>query len=270
VCFVVVHISFTLNLGVHMTVGKKVLELDGVDKTFGAVNALSGIQLSISSGEVVALVGDNGAGKSTLVKIAAGVIPPDHGQIQFNGEPVNFRGPMEATRAGVAVIYQDLALCDNLSVVANLFLGRELQNGIPLSPLQEEQMESMVLELLQELNVGQIREIDIKVGNLSGGQRQTIAIARSLIGDPKVVLLDEPTAALGVAQKIEVLKLIRRLADRGIGVLVISHNISEVLEVSDRVVVLRLGKVVANFETKKISSDDVVAAITGSKNFNLS
>jgi len=136
--------------------------------------------------------------------------------------------------------------------------------------LQEEQMESKVLELLQELNVGQIREIDIKVGNLSGGQRQTIAIARSLIGDPKVVLLDEPTAALGVAQKIEVLKLIRRLADRGIGVLVISHNISEVLEVSDRVVVLRLGKVVANFETKKISSDDVVAAITGSKNFNLS
>jgi ABC-type sugar transport system ATPase subunit len=131
-------------------------------------------------------------------------------------------------------------------------------------------MESKVLELLQELNVGQIREIDIKVGNLSGGQRQTIAIARSLIGDPKVVLLDEPTAALGVAQKIEVLKLIRRLADRGIGVLVISHNISEVLEVSDRVVVLRLGKVVANFETKKISSDDVVAAITGSKNFNLS
>ena len=131
-------------------------------------------------------------------------------------------------------------------------------------------MESKVLELLQELNVGQIREIDIKVGNLSGGQRQTIAIARSLIGDSKVVLLDEPTAALGVAQKIEVLKLIRRLADRGIGVLVISHNISEVLEVSDRVVVLRLGKVVANFETKKISSDDVVAAITGSKNFNLS
>jgi D-xylose transport system ATP-binding protein len=129
-------------------------------------------------------------------------------------------------------------------------------------------MESKVLELLKELNVGQIREIDIKVGNLSGGQRQTIAIARSLIGEPKVVLLDEPTAALGVAQKVEVLKLIRRLADRGIGVLVISHNISEVLEVSDRVVVLRLGKVVANFETKKITSDDVVAAITGSKSFN--
>jgi ABC-type sugar transport system ATPase subunit len=128
-------------------------------------------------------------------------------------------------------------------------------------------MESKVLELLKELNVGQIREIDIKVGSLSGGQRQTIAIARSLIGDPKVVLLDEPTAALGVAQKVEVLKLIRRLANRGIGVLVISHNISEVLEVSDRVVVLRLGKVVANFETKEISSDDVVAAITGSKSF---
>jgi D-xylose transport system ATP-binding protein len=154
-----------------------------------------------------------------------------------------------------------------LSVVANLFLGRELQSAIPLSPLNEEQMESKVLELLKELNVGQIREIDIKVGSLSGGQRQTIAIARSLIGDPKVVLLDEPTAALGVAQKVEVLKLIRRLANRGIGVLVISHNISEVLEVSDRVVVLRLGKVVANFETKEISSDDVVAAITGSKSF---
>ena len=260
-------ISSTVNLGVYMAVGNKVLELDGITKTFGAVNALSEIQLSILSGEVVALVGDNGAGKSTLVKIAAGVIPPDQGNIRFNGEAVNFRGPMEATQAGVAVIYQDLALCDNLSVVANLFLGRELQSAIPLSPLNEEQMESKVLELLKELNVGQIREIDIKVGSLSGGQRQTIAIARSLIGDPKVVLLYETTAALGVAQKVEVLKLIRRLADRGIGVLVISHNISEVLEVSDRVVVLRLGKVVANFETKKISSDDVVAAITGSKSF---
>jgi D-xylose transport system ATP-binding protein len=175
---------------------------------------------------------------------------------------------MDATRAGVAVIYQDLALCDNLSVVSNLFLGREIQNRVPLSPLNEEAMESKVLELLRELNVGQIRDIDIKVGNLSGGQRQTIAIARSLIGEPKVVLLDEPTAALGVAQKVEVLKLIRRLAERGIGVVVISHNISEVLEVSDRVVVLRLGKIVANFETKKITSDDVVAAITGSKSFN--
>jgi D-xylose transport system ATP-binding protein len=251
-----------------MTVGKKVLELDNIDKTFGAVNALSGIQLSVLAGEVVALVGDNGAGKSTLVKIAAGVIPPDQGNILFDGEAVVFRGPMDATRAGIAVIYQDLALCDNLSVVSNLFLGREIQNGIPLSPLNEEAMESKVLELLKELNVGQIREIDIKVGNLSGGQRQTIAIARSLIGEPKVVLLDEPTAALGVAQKVEVLKLIRRLANRGIGVLVISHNISEVLEVSDRVVVLRLGKVVANFETKKITSDDVVAAITGSTSFN--
>ena len=265
-----VRISSTMNLEVQMAVGNKVLELDGITKTFGAVNALSEIQLSILSGEVVALVGDNGAGKSTLVKIAAGVIPPDQGNILFNGDVINFRGPMEATRAGVAVIYQDLALCDNLSVVANLFLGRELQNAIPLAPLNEEQMESKVLDLLKELNVGQIKEIDVKVGNLSGGQRQTIAIARSLIGDPKVVLLDEPTAALGVAQKLEVLKLIRRLADRGIGVLVISHNISEVLEVSDRVVVLRLGKIVANFETKKVSSDDVVAAITGSKSFNLS
>jgi D-xylose transport system ATP-binding protein len=251
-----------------MTFGKKVLELDTIDKTFGAVNALSGIQLSIRAGEVVALVGDNGAGKSTLVKIAAGVIPPDQGSILFNDEAVIFRGPMDATKAGIAVIYQDLALCDNLSVVSNLFLGREIVNGIPLAPLNEEQMEAKVLDLLQELNVGQIRDIDIKVGNLSGGQRQTIAIARSLIGEPKVVLLDEPTAALGVAQKVEVLKLIRRLADRGIGVLVISHNISEVLEVSDRVVVLRLGKVVANFETKDITSDDVVSAITGSKSFN--
>jgi len=251
-----------------MTFGKKVLELDTIDKTFGAVNALSGIQLSIRAGEVVALVGDNGAGKSTLVKIAAGVIPPDQGSILFNDEAVIFRGPMDATKAGIAVIYQDLALCDNLSVVSNLFLGREIVNGIPLAPLNEEQMEAKVLDLLQELNVGQIRDMDIKVGNLSGGQRQTIAIARSLIGEPKVVLLDEPTAALGVAQKVEVLKLIRRLADRGIGVLVISHNISEVLEVSDRVVVLRLGKVVANFETKDITSDDVVSAITGSKSFN--
>jgi D-xylose transport system ATP-binding protein len=251
-----------------MMVGKKVLELVNIDKAFGAVNALSGIQLSIQAGEVIALVGDNGAGKSTLVKIAAGVMTPDQGDILFNGEAITFRGPMDATKAGIAVIYQDLALCDNLSVVSNLFLGREIQNGLPLAPLNEEEMEAKVLDLLQELNVGQIKDIDIKVGNLSGGQRQTIAIARSLIGDPKVVLLDEPTAALGVAQKVEVLKLIRRLADRGIGVLVISHNISEVLEVSDRVVVLRLGKVVANFETKNITSDDVVSAITGSKSFN--
>ena len=250
-----------------MSVGKTVLELEDVNKTFGAVNALSGIRLSVLAGEVVALVGDNGAGKSTLVKIAAGVIPPDGGIIHFDGEVVDFRGPMDATKAGVAVIYQDLALCDNLSVTANLFLGREIQNSA-VSPLNEEAMESKVLELLSELNVGQIKDIDIKVGSLSGGQRQTIAIARSLIGQPKVVLLDEPTAALGVAQKVEVLKLIRRLADRGIGVVVISHNISEVLEVSDRVVVLRLGKVVANFETKNITSDDVVAAITGSKSFS--
>jgi D-xylose transport system ATP-binding protein len=251
-----------------MSVARAVLALDDVNKTFGAVNALSGIRLSVFPGEVVAIVGDNGAGKTTLVKIAAGVVPPDSGKILFNGEVVDFRGPMDATKAGVAAIYQDLALCDNLSVAANLFLGREIQNRVPLSPLNEEAMESKVLELLSELNVGHIKDIDIKVGSLSGGQRQTIAIARSLIGEPKVVLLDEPTAALGVAQKVEVLKLIRKLADRGIGVVIISHNILEVLEVSDRVVVLRLGKVVANFETKKTTSDDVVAAITGSKSFN--
>jgi D-xylose transport system ATP-binding protein len=251
-----------------MSVARAVLALDDVNKTFGAINALSGIRLSVFSGEVVAIVGDNGAGKTTLVKIAAGVLPPDSGKILFNGEVVDFRGPMDATKAGIAAIYQDLALCDNLSVAANLFLGREIQNRVPLSPLNEEAMESKVLELLSELNVGHIKDIDIKVGSLSGGQRQTIAIARSLIGEPKVVLLDEPTAALGVAQKVEVLKLIRKLADRGIGVVIISHNILEVLEVSDRVVVLRLGKVVANFETKKTTSDDVVAAITGSKSFN--
>ena len=175
-----------------------ILSLRGVNKSFGPVHVLQDVNLDVHPGQVTALVGDNGAGKSTLVKIAAGVIPPDGGKIHFDGEVVDFRGPMDATKAGVAVIYQDLALCDNLSVTANLFLGREIQNNA-VSPLNEEAMESKVLELLSELNVGQIKDIDIKVGSLSGGQRQTIAIARSLIGQPKVVLLDEPTAALGAA-----------------------------------------------------------------------
>jgi D-xylose transport system ATP-binding protein len=207
-----------------------------VSKRFGAVEALRGVDFEVDAGEVVALVGDNGAGKSTLVKIIAGIYQPDEGELYFDREPVEIKSPREASELGIATVYQDLALCDNLDVVANIFLGRELVAdglGLAMRQLDEITMEQRSLELLQQLSVT-IPSVRSEVGTLSGGQRQQVAVARSLVGDPKLVLLDEPTAALGVPQKRQVQALIRRLREQGLGVVVISHNLAEVFEVADR------------------------------------
>ena len=241
------------------------LALEGVSKSFGPVEALSEVDFEVYPGEVVALVGDNGAGKSTLVKAMDGVQPADSGQMSFEGRSVDFSDPQAAVRLGIATVFQDLALCDNLDVVANLFLGQEVVgNGrMPVHPLNETEMEQRALQLLEELSVTTLGSVRTEVGSLSGGQRQSVAIARSLLGEPKVVLLDEPTAALGVAQTEQVLQLIGRLRERGMGVVVISHNLADVFRVADRIVVLRLGRRVADFDAKKASSEQVVAAITG-------
>jgi D-xylose transport system ATP-binding protein len=239
------------------------LELRDVSKSYGGVQALANVSISLLPGEVVGLVGDNGAGKSTLVKVASGVVQPDQGSMYIDGEPVHIKGPADAAAAGIAVIYQDLALSDNLNVPANLFLGRELAPLSQLGFLDEATMEKMARELLSELNVGAIRNLNIPVGRLSGGQRQTIAIARSLLGHPQVVLLDEPTAALGVPQSQQVLLTVRKLATRGLALMMISHNIADVFNVCDRIVVLRLGRIVADLRTPETTPEAVVAAITG-------
>jgi D-xylose transport system ATP-binding protein len=236
-----------------------ILEMDGVSKRFGAVQALSDVAFSATPGEVVALVGDNGAGKSTLIKAIAGVGPADDGVIRFAGEQVSITRPHDAQALGIATVYQDLALCDNLDVVANLFLGREESNG---SVLDEIDMERRASELLRSL-AAKIPSVRIPVASLSGGQRQTVAIARSLVGEPKVVILDEPTAALGVAQTAQVLELIERLRDRGHAVILISHNLADVYAVADRIVVLRLGRNAGEFTVSEVSQEEVVAAITG-------
>jgi D-xylose transport system ATP-binding protein len=241
------------------------LELWSISKRFGAVQALSGVDFEVFAGEVVGLVGDNGAGKSTLIKVIAGVHAADEGQIVFAGEKVRITNPHAATDLGIATVYQDLALCDNLDVVANLFLGREdvlTGAGQPVGWLDEASMERHSNELLDTLSVS-IPSVRTQVGALSGGQRQSVAIARSLLGDPKLVVLDEPTAALGVAQTAQVLDLIARLRERGLGVVVISHNLADVFAVADRVIVLRLGQRVATFDVREVSQEDVVAAITG-------
>jgi D-xylose transport system ATP-binding protein len=234
-----------------------ILKLRGVSKQFGAVSALSDIALDIHAGEVVALVGDNGAGKSTLVKILAGVYQPTSGQIEFMGRPLILDSPGTALSIGIATVFQDLALCENLDVVANLFLGHELS---PLA-LDEVQMEVRAWTLLQEL-AARIPSVREPIAALSGGQRQTVAIARSLLLDPKIIMLDEPTAALGVAQTAEVLNLIERIRDRGHGVVLISHNMEDVRAVADRIVVLRLGRNNGTF-TADVSNQELVAAITG-------
>jgi D-xylose transport system ATP-binding protein len=242
------------------------LELKGVTKRFGAVEALTDVDFEVYAGEVVAVVGDNGAGKSTLIKAIAGIQPGDEYEARYEGESVHLNTPQDATRLGIATVYQDLALCDNLDVVANLFLGKEeVEDGITgvLRTMDEIEMEQRSTELLRQLAVRTLRSVRTEVGSLSGGQRQTVAIARSMLGEAKMVMLDEPTAALGVAQTREVLDLIRRLKERGLGVVLISHNVLDVFEVSDRVIVLRLGKRVATFETAKTTQDEVVAAITG-------
>ena len=240
-------------------VRESVLSLTGVNKRFGAVQALTDVSLHVAPGEVVALVGDNGAGKSTLVKIISGVYGADGGEIVFDGKRVSISGPAEAQRLGIATVFQDLALCDNLDVVANLFLGQEHSTA---SVLDEVGMEKEAWRLLRTLSA-KIPSVRIPIASLSGGQRQTVAIARSLVGKPKVVMLDEPTAALGVAQTAEVLNLVERLRETGLGVILISHNMADVQAVADRIVVLRLGRNAADFRVEEATTAELVAAITG-------
>jgi len=238
---------------------ESVLSLAGVSKRFGAVQALTDVHLDVHAGEVVALVGDNGAGKSTLVKIISGVYSSDDGVINLGGSKVSIASPSHAQSLGIATVFQDLALCDNLDVVANLFLGQERRAA---GVLDEVGMEKESWRLLRSLSA-KIPSVRIPIASLSGGQRQTVAIARSLIGSPRVVLLDEPTAALGVAQTAEVLNLIERLRDQGLGVILISHNMADVQAIADRIVVLRLGKNAAEFNVADATTEQLVAAITG-------
>jgi D-xylose transport system ATP-binding protein len=248
-----------------MSPGAPLLELQGVSKRFGPVQALDRVDFAVRAGEVVGLVGDNGAGKSTLVKAIAGIHEADEGTIRFEGQEVSISRPQDATDLGIATVYQDLALCDNLDVVANLFLGREEVapgTGGVSRQLDEVKMEHETGDLLSNLAVT-IPSLRSEVGTLSGGQRQQVAVARSLLGEPKVVLLDEPTAALGVPQTKQVLTLIRRLRERELGVVVISHNLVDVFEVADRIFVLRLGRSAGDFAASETTEEHVVGAITG-------
>ena len=235
------------------------LQLRGVNKSFGVVHVLHDVDLTIYPGQVTALVGDNGAGKSTLVKAIAGIYPADNGEYLFDGKPVDVHGPKDAASLGIEIVYQDLALCDNLDIVENMFLGRESKNGIVLD---ESTMEAKAREALKSLSVRTVKSVRQSVSSLSGGQRQTVAIAKSVLWNSKVVLLDEPTAALGVAQTRQVLDLVRRLADSGVGVLLISHNLTDVFEVADRITALYLGRVAADVATKDVTSRQVVELIT--------
>ena len=242
-----------------------VLALEGITKSFGPVHALEGVDFSVRSGEVVALVGDNGAGKSTLVKVIAGINHADSGRVLFQGRPVTIAKPNDAVELGIATVHQDLALCDNLDVVENLFLGREEVApglGEVLRSLDETDMEHRAHDLLSNLAVT-ITDVRAEVGTMSGGQRQQVAIARSLLGDPKAVILDEPTAALGVRQTRQVLDLVKRLRDQGHAVVLVSHNLANVFAVADRIFVLRLGTEAGDFKASEVSQEQVLAAITG-------
>jgi D-xylose transport system ATP-binding protein len=236
-----------------------------VSKTYGAVRALDDASFSIQAGEVVALVGDNGAGKSTLVKVMSGTIVPDSADVRVDGEPARVHHAKDAAALGIATVYQDLALCNNLDVVANLFLGHERHGG---GVLDEVEMERQTVDLLAELAI-RPRSLRVPVGSLSGGQRQSVAIARSLLGKPRMIILDEPTAALGLAQKQQVLDLVKRLQNRGLAVVLISHNLAEVFAVCDRVEVMRLGRNVASYPCDEKHRDDVVAAITGARTISV-
>src|SRR5215470_17360983 len=242
--------------------GEPRLRLRGISKSFGAVRALSKVDFEVYAGEVVGLVGDNGAGKSTLIKVISGVAPADEGEIFVEGQKVSIPNPQAATCLGIETVYQDLALCDNLDVVANLFLGREEVSL--LQSLDEVDMEKRGLEVLHGLEV-KIPSVRSVVAMLSGGQRQSVAVAKSILRQARVVLLDESTAALGVVQTRQVLHLIRRLRDQGLAVVVISHNLADVFEVVDRVIVLRLGRRVASFDIRTTTPERVVAAITGAE-----
>ena len=237
-----------------------ILELRGVSKSFGSVQALQSVDFEVRAGEVMALVGDNGAGKSTLIKCVAGINSIDDGQIFFDGKPVTIHGPKDAAKLGVEVVYQDLALADNLDVVQNMFLGREIHD--PLFRLREAPMEQRTSETLKSLSVTTIRSVRQPVATLSGGQRQSVAVARAVLWNNRVVFLDEPTAALGVAQTRQVLELVRRLGEQGLAVVIISHNLHDVFEVADRITVLRLGRNVGVYERRQTTQQEIVSAIT--------
>jgi len=244
--------------GLHVVEEVPLVSLRGVTKSFGAVKALQSVNFDVYAGEVVAVVGDNGAGKTTLVKILAGDHKASSGEVLYKGEPVVINSPADSRELGIATVFQDLALCDNLDVVANLFLGREVGD----MALDEVEMEQRSWALLRQLSA-KLPTVRTPIASLSGGQRQTVAIARSLVGEPTVVVLDEPTAALGVAQTAEVLNLIERLRENGLGVVLISHNMADVQAVADRVVVLRLGRNNGEFRVPDVSYEQIIAAITG-------
>jgi len=239
------------------------LELRGISKSFGSVQALQDADFEVRDGEVMALVGDNGAGKSTLIKCVVGIYSIDDGTVLFDGTPVRIHGPKDAARLGMEVVYQDLALCDNLDVVQNMFLGRETHD--PLFRLREAPMEQRTAETLRSLAVTTIRSVRQPVATLSGGQRQSVAVARAVMWNSRVVFLDEPTAALGVAQTQQVLALVKRLADQGLAVVLVSHNLLDVFEVAHRITVLRLGRRVGVYEKDKTNEQEIVQAITAGK-----
>ena len=236
------------------------LELRDVNKSFGSVQALTDVDLDVRAGEVMALVGDNGAGKSTLIKCIAGIHPMDSGTMRFEGHEVSVSGPKDAARLGIEVVYQDLALCDNLDVVQNMYLGREAHN--PFQVLREPPMEAKTRETLSGLRVTTIKSIRQTVATLSGGQRQSVAVARAVMWNSKLVILDEPTAALGVAQTEQVLALVNRLAEQGLGVVLISHNLHDIFETAHRITVLRLGRNAGVFSRSETTQEAVVHAIT--------
>ena len=239
-----------------------ILQMTGINKSFGPVHVLHDVDFAVYPGEVTALVGDNGAGKSTLVKCVSGIYAIDSGEIRFDGRPVTVHGPRDAAALGIEIVYQDLALADNLDIVQNMFLGRELRKG-PV--LDEATMERRARDVLSSLSVRTVKSVRQLVASLSGGQRQTVAIAKSVLWNSKVVLLDEPTAALGVAQTRQVLDLVRRLADQGLGVVLISHNMNDVLEVSDRVAALYLGRLAAEVKAKDVTHGQIVELITSGR-----
>ena len=239
-----------------------VIELSGVKKSFGPVEVLKGIDFKAYAGRVTALVGDNGAGKSTLIKGLSGVQPYDEGVVKFNGEEVHLHTARQSSAIGIEVVYQDLALCENLDIVQNMFLGREEMSQLTLD---EADMELQATKALQSLSVRTVKSVRQKVSSLSGGQRQTVAIARSVLRSAKLVILDEPTAALGVAQTEQVLNLVRRLADQGYAVIMISHNLADVFKVADDIAVLYLGNMVAQLKTSETNHNEVIGYITGIK-----
>ena len=239
-----------------------ILSMSGINKSFGAVHVLRDVNFNIYPGEVTALVGDNGAGKSTLIKCIAGIYVAESGEITFEGKKVEIENPRDATALGIEVVYQDLALCDNLDIVQNMFLGREERTGIVLN---EPSMEALAAKTLDGLSVRTVKSIRQVVSSLSGGQRQTVAIARAVLWNSKLVILDEPTAALGVAQTEQVLKLVRRLADNGLAVILISHNLNDVFAVADYIAPLYLGTLTTQVETKNVTASQVVELITTGK-----